>query len=745
MKIEIKRITKQIIYIIIVLMLCNFITPKITYAASDKDSGVIFAPISKFITFLCDSVMQFLQDNFVTTEKIKQEDGTYIFQYSPAIIFSGTVPAFDINFIEPNPDVRNTNNFDAYIRNMEESYYEYVNNNTPDGMKLIQFNSKEEYDNAIKNIEDKEERKQYQNTHTGFGFYSGTVVYYYEYTKDEKNFLGIDFFSSSVYTYVDTISGVSYINEYYYHYNVDDIELIEENLAKMNTVASYESIANKLQPTIATWYNALRKIALVGLLSVLVYIGIQIIITSASGKENSKYKKMLTDWLVALCLLFTLHYIMSATLSITAQLSKVFNTGETDELLNTLRNKIEEAQTWEEVVSETIMYLVLVINTVIFTFQYLKRVLYMAFFTIIAPLISLTYPLDKIKDSKAQAFTMWIKEYVFNALIQVIHLILYYVLVGSALSLVEILPIYGIIAISFLTQGEKIIRKMFGFDQSETVGTMEAVATGGIVSVALNKLQKISKPGKKSEGSSEGSKSNVRTASNINKDTALSSLRENGDSVQLGSSGTGGGSMLGGAKSLVGKYGLKAAKGGAKATLGVGLGATGAMIGFASGVAQGDLSAALKGAAAGGTAGYGLGKGAVNTVTGIPSNIANALGNIRDTYEEGAYGAGQAQNMKEIREFKSSSEYKSLKNTFGDKLTDESLGAMLQAGIKDKGDMEKVLKSGNTGEAIGYYTLAKKCPDSIYYDDTKLQMYLEDLGVNQTDATIMRKKMREFR
>ena len=62
--------------------------------------------------------------------------------------------------------------------------------------------------------------------------------------------------------------------------------------------------------------------------------------------------------------------------------------------------------------AKTIMYASIVILTITFTFQYLKRVIFMAFYTLIAPLITLTYPLDKIKDGQAQAFSMWIKEYI---------------------------------------------------------------------------------------------------------------------------------------------------------------------------------------------------------------------------------------------------------------------------------------------------------------------------------------------
>lgn len=101
--------------------------------------------------------------------------------------------------------------------------------------------------------------------------------------------------------------------------------------------------------------------------------------------------------------------------------------------------------------------------------------------------------------------------------------------------------------------------------------------------------------------------------------------------------------------------------------------------------------------------------------------------------------------QRQIREFKSSSDYKALKEKYKDNFTDENLSAMLQAGISEGKDMDKVLGSNNINDAIGYYALAKKCPDDIYYDDEKLQKYLEDLGVNQTDARMMRKNMKEFR
>ena len=72
------------------------------------------------------------------------------------------------------------------------------------------------------------------------------------------------------------------------------------------------SIALSLHNTIASWYVSLRNLCVVGLMLVLLYVGIRIVISSTAA-DKSKYKQMLADWVIALCLLFTLHYIMTFT------------------------------------------------------------------------------------------------------------------------------------------------------------------------------------------------------------------------------------------------------------------------------------------------------------------------------------------------------------------------------------------------------------------------------------------------
>lgn len=78
-----------------------------------------------------------------------------------------------------------------------------------------------------------------------------------------------------------------------------------------------------------------------------------------------------------------------------------------------------------------VIYLFIIFYTVVFCVVYIKRMITVAFLTVIAPFVAMTYPLDKMSDGKAQAFNFWLKEYIYNALIQVFHLILWSLLVGQ--------------------------------------------------------------------------------------------------------------------------------------------------------------------------------------------------------------------------------------------------------------------------------------------------------------------------
>lgn len=335
---------------------------------------------------------------------------------------------------------------------------------------------------------------------------------------------------------------------------------------------SQDSTASFLQSTISSWYLTLRNFALVVLLSVLVYVGIRIIISS-TAQDKAKYKEKLFGWGVAVALLFFMHYIMAFATTVVESISEGINRtekpvivmmpdleakkyqieivdekGETGgvpaydyfseaglisdsgvytwptNLMGTLRidmqmnaNLTEDNQLLSRL-GYVVLFLVMVFYTVAFLVMYIKRLIMLAFLTMIAPLVAMTYPLDKMNDGNAQAFNMWLKEYIFNLLLQPFHLILYTMLVGSAIDFANENMIYSIVAIGFIFQAEKILRRFFGFDKASTLENGSAI--GGALAMAtvhqLGKLNRIGGKGgkgKKGGQNGDGKKNDrVRTA-----------------------------------------------------------------------------------------------------------------------------------------------------------------------------------------------------------------------------------------
>lgn len=167
----------------------------------------------------------------------------------------------------------------------------------------------------------------------------------------------------------------------------------------------------------------------------------------------------------------------------------------------------------------------------------------MAFFTMIAPLVALTYPIDKVKDGKAQAFDMWFKEYTMNAIIQPIHLILYSVFIGSAIDLAVSNPLYAIVAMAFLTSAEKFVKQMFGLDKAKTPAGLAAMAGGALAMKGIgNVVGKLSGKG--------GSSNKLATSGADDVSKMISRGKNPGtsmDSMATLAAGTGAGAVAGGA------------------------------------------------------------------------------------------------------------------------------------------------------------------------------------------------------
>ena len=553
---------KMITCLILIITVFNFVAPNYVQANIwDDAGGALFEPIFKFARFLGDSALSFMQKAFLGDGNLETNalTGTnndtkeYQIKYSPGKIFSGEVPMLDINFIKPNMDEVKVTTIPEYIDKGT------IDINSSDFINTYGFdsNTAEVY---IYNENDITVREALSNENT-------YVMFKWKY--NNKNYAivthGEGFWENAAENTINGIIGaatvstvsaamaagsagaaigsaipvagtavgfvaaftIGFVGTMIYNafapssewtlweqdskttYLIKDSIIASERITTTDptdpNIKTIKSVTSQLTDKIATWYKGLRIFSLVGLLSILLYIGIRIIISSVS-EDKAKYKKMLMNWIAAICIVFILHYTMLFIVNLSEQLvsmlkSNAITQQTTEEVLNgvdiafsSIRNKIETYQNQEsftQLLGQTIVYLTLVIYTGVFSFQYLKRVVYVAFLTLMAPLIALTYPLDKIKDGKAQAFSMWLKEYIFNCLLQPVHLLLYNIFIGGFADSNFLIdnPLYALVAVGFLISAEKFFRKMFGMESQTSVGTIGAAAGGAMVMGMLSKLK----------------------------------------------------------------------------------------------------------------------------------------------------------------------------------------------------------------------------------------------------------------
>lgn len=302
-----------------------------------------------------------------------------------------------------------------------------------------------------------------------------------------------------------------------YHILFNKMEIVNINFFNFN---SGHDTADTFRASVAGWYYTMRLLASMILLVILVYVGIRMAI-STIAQEKAMYKKMLVDWVTSLALLFLLHYIIQFIFACNDALVGALDSlaqakaidGFIGELVRMTFGEIDAVKG----TTALAVYSMLVFQTLSFIILYMKRMIIIGFLIIIAPLITITYSIDKMGDQKAQALNNWLKEFTYNILVQPFHCILYLAFGKIALDLLQsdggdgniATAILVILCIQFIKDGEKIVKKIFNFETQSLgglaesakmataamgVGTKAGMAAGKAVGAGAKALSKA--PGK---------------------------------------------------------------------------------------------------------------------------------------------------------------------------------------------------------------------------------------------------------
>lgn len=284
------------------------------------------------------------------------------------------------------------------------------------------------------------------------------------------------------------------------------------------------------------WYSFFMMLAIVAYLVVLLVIGIKIAVGStASGLE--KAKELATKWLVGVLILFLFPIlVLKNAFKVNEAIVKMISdqhggnnqvgtaigntegewaneeiefrspeyvsrfTGKSSlggedmnliyqKALDSYRSGADMTRIMRAYAGITrkliyvIIWYVLLTQLIVLIVLYYKRYFTIAFLIVIFPLVAMYYIIEIARGKNGQVFSEWSKEILVNIFIQTIHAIVYAIIASVAISRVQADIASGsdamnwlliIVAVNFITEGEKIVRKLVGVD-GKTAGAMGAM------------------------------------------------------------------------------------------------------------------------------------------------------------------------------------------------------------------------------------------------------------------------------
>ena len=221
--------------------------------------------------------------------------------------------------------------------------------------------------------------------------------------------------------------------------SVQDIIFNKVKITDINffDIDGADGVIKTIRENVAAWYVGVRNLASVVLVIILIYVGIRMAI-STIAEEKAKYKKMLIDWFTSMCLLFVLHFIIILTIQLNNTLvGAIGDASSTGDIAKQFLDNALNNVYLTKGMGNAICYLLLEAITFGFLIAYIKRMITIAFLIIIAPLVTITYSIDRMGDGSSQALNTWFKEFAYNILIQPFHCIAFLALCSAAVDLGE--------------------------------------------------------------------------------------------------------------------------------------------------------------------------------------------------------------------------------------------------------------------------------------------------------------------
>ena len=242
------------------------------------------------------------------------------------------------------------------------------------------------------------------------------------------------------------------------------------------------TLTAQIKRNIVKYYYIFYNFSIGISLFILIYIGIRMAISTVTD-DRAKYKKMLINWATSLVLLFFMHFIIvglsflstqalsllkkvATTLNISNLEVDIFNGKALMGVFASYNNNSSSVLSNINLAGYFLIYSFITLAIFVyyqlkFFIAYVERMCEIAFLIVIAPFVTITYSIDKVKDNRAQAYSAWFQEMVIKYSLQVVHALMYCIFIVSAGEIAKEVPILGALFLLMLDRAEKIFKKVF--------------------------------------------------------------------------------------------------------------------------------------------------------------------------------------------------------------------------------------------------------------------------------------------
>ena len=319
----------------------------------------------------------------------------------------------------------------------------------------------------------------------------------------------------------------------------NEVDAVNANF--FDSTVNGTSVHKTIRDAVNNWYGVFQTLAVTFYTATVLVVGIKILL-SDSVLSSANWKDVSIKWVTGLVLLFTFKYIMRYSFDINEMFIKMIrdnftskgyatgtnvgDKGEFDDVVYEFRSP-EYRSKYSGVLSYggeelnqayvkkltdygntadmmrimrayagvtkriifVIIWFILLFQLILLLVKYYKRYFVLALLITMFPLVMIQYLIDLIKGQNSRGFSAWMREFFVNVFTQTIHAIIYAIIAAVCIDRVkeELQTGRGesmnwlivIIAINFIFQGEKIVRKVLGVDGAQSATGISETAKRG--------------------------------------------------------------------------------------------------------------------------------------------------------------------------------------------------------------------------------------------------------------------------